>query len=690
VGGVVSIRTTKPGPELQGRGQVRAGNFGLFETQAMLNVPIVPEKFMARLTLETQTDDGYTRNRIRDTRTGDNKLLKGRAALRFLPTDTTSLDLSYEQTVENEKTPTPECRIGNPFAPGRFLTDSFALGPSGERFVDDCSLARGDDAELTSGVNFETKSDLDTKFLVNDLTWELSDSLSFKSLSSWRRVRTRLTNVDLDATAVDGFGLAADNDEQDTLSQEFQLTGKALKDRLTYTTGLYWFKEKGHGNNRLSALSNVLASIRNGTTDQLLFAGTFPDGSTLSFGQLDALVGGTLTDAVFGLNARNTSRFETQSLAGFFEAVLNVTDKVRATAGVRYSTDRKERQGKTLPLEDAFMFASRPDRGNNTLGLPVTDRFGKWTPRLQLDYQATDSIFAYAGYSRGFKSGGFNTTVLSPVPRQVGGPLDDPGKFEQEVLDAYEIGIKTQWLDNRLVMNFAAFYNDYEDIQLTTIQIREDGRPQGNINNVAEAIIKGVEFEFQFRPIARLTFSGGAGLTDVNYRDFFARVDTATVLRTRPNVNFNTCTGFTPAQCDRNSFIGAAAFVFNPGQLPMADFSDEDRTNTPNFNANFSVDYAFDLGRWGELLARATYFVQGDVEYSTFNDPGVRQSKFGLVNGRLAWEMADGKTVIGVFGRNLLNRQNVNGGFSLNDTNGVSTVFRGRPRTFGIELSRRF
>jgi iron complex outermembrane receptor protein len=705
VGGVVSIRTTKPGPELDGRAVVRYGSFNSFESQGMINIPIVPEKFMARFTAETQTDDGYLRNRTRDTRTGDNKLLKGRAAFRLLPTDTISLDLSYEQTVENEKTPTPECRIGNAFAPGRFLTDSFAVGPNGEAFVSDCSLSRGDGDELTGNVNFETKSDLDTRFLVNDVSWALSDSITFKSLSSWREVSTRASSIDLDVTSVDGFGVGANKDENDTLSQEFQLTGKTLNDKLTYTTGAYWFKEQGHGNNRLSALSNVLALIRAEQTSQL----RFPNG--LTFDLIDQNSNGGLTDAVFGLNQSGTDRFETTSLAGFFEGTYDFTDKLSATAGVRYTAERKERQGKTLPLADASAlrtqtppgmpprtFATRPDRTFNTLGLQVNDRFGKWTPRFQLEYQATDAVFAYASYSRGFKSGGFNTTVFSPTPRQLNGPPDESGKFDEEVLDSYEIGLKTQWFDNRLLLNFAAFYNDYEDIQLTTIQIQPDGRPQANVNNVAKAIIKGFEFDFQARPFGALQLSGGVGMTDVIYRDFVARVDTATELRRRaalpvgdPNriaVDFNKCLSFT--NCDPASFINAATFVFNPMGLPNGDFSDEDRTNTPNFNANVSVDYAFNLGSWGQLLTRLTYFVQGDVEYATFNDAGVRQSKFGLLNSRIAWELGDGKTIIGVFGRNLLDRTYLNGGFSLNDTNGVSTVFRGRPRTFGIELSRRF
>jgi len=91
-----------------------------------------------------------------------------------------------------------------------------------------------------------------------------------------------------------------------------------------------------------------------------------------------------------------------------------------------------------------------------------------------------------------------------------------------------------------------------------------------------------------------------------------------------------------------------------------------------------------------ELSADTTYFIQGDVEYATFNDDNVRQDRYGLLNGRLAWELWDGRTTLALYGRNLLDRRYIAGGEQLNDTQGVSLVFFGRPRTYGIEILRRF
>ncbi len=686
VGGVVSIRTRKPQPEFGGSALLRAGSLGQLDTQATLNVPLIAERAFSRLTFETQTDDGYTRNRTKDSRSGDNKLLKARLALRLLPRDDMTLDLSYEQTKEDEQVPTPECRLGNPFASGRFLSDNLAAGPSSESFVDACVGDRADDSPRTAGADFDQQDDVDTSFATATFSWDLSERVTFRSVSSWRRVDVRTKRADLDATAADAFGIGTLRNQDDALSQELQITGRALDDRLDYTVGAYAFLEKGHSLTRLSALSNLLDAIRAGTTGSFVLRD-----SVFTFDLLD--VDGGLTDAVLGLNGAGTTRFDTRSYAGFAEATYDLTSKLSLTAGARFTTERKERQGKTVPLPDAAQFASRADRAQPTLGVPVSSRFGRWTPRVQLEYQATDRLFGYASYSRGFKSGGFNRSVVSALDRRSGGlrsSPEDPGEFDEEVLDSYEVGLKTQWLDNRLVVNLAGFYNKYRDIQLTTVQIDEDGVPVAQINNVAKAAIYGLELDLIFRPLAQLTVTGGLGLTRSEYRDFTARIDTGTELLRSGRINPETCRDLTPANCDPVSFLNATGFVFAPMNLPMADFSDEDRTNTPNFNANVSVNYILDLGGWGTAAARATYFVQGDVEYATFNDDQVRQSTYGLLNGRIAWELPDGATTISVSGRNLLNRSYVTGGFSLDDTNGVKTAYRSRPRTWSIEVSRRF
>src|SRR5262245_28055719 len=87
VGGAIQLITRKPGSELGGRAQVRAGNRDLVETQASIDVPLMAERVFSRVSFTTATDDGFVTNVLDGEKTGDNKLLAGRAALRILPGD---------------------------------------------------------------------------------------------------------------------------------------------------------------------------------------------------------------------------------------------------------------------------------------------------------------------------------------------------------------------------------------------------------------------------------------------------------------------------------------------------------------------------------------------------------------------------------------------------------------------------
>jgi iron complex outermembrane recepter protein len=693
VGGVVSLRTKAPEPEFGGAFKVKGGNFDLFETQGTVNVPLITDRLLSRFSVETQTDDGYSRNGgPADDRSGDNKLLKGRLALRFLATEDLSIDLMAEGTRENEKTPLPECRLTEPFAAGRLIADNLGRTADGRDFQTACTDTRADGEELTSAVDDDTKNDLDTFLVGNTITWDLGVA-TFKSISSWRRVETNRLNRDFDGSPADAFGLAAFTEKHDAISQELQVTGVTLADRLTYTGGAYFLDESSDTMSVRQSLDSTLAAIRNGTTDQIILPGTQAAfGIPLSFQAADMLAATPgnptpLTDTVFGLNQLFTERFQTRSYAGYLEGTYKLTERLGLTGGARYTAERKYRQGKTLTQPDAPLFANGQNFSQPILGIPIDDRFDKWTGRVQLEFQATDDVFTYATYSRGFKSGGFNATTFNPAVD----PRTTTGKFDEEVLDSYEIGFKSKWLDDTLVLNVAAFYNDYDDIQVSATQLDARGLPVIQIANASEAIIKGVELDFQYRPLPQLTISGGVGHTNADFNNFVARQSAVDAFKQNSTVNFDICKGLTATACPSPAdFLLAAGSSLSPGMLGIQDFSDNNPPNAPNFDANVAVDYVFDLETWGALRARTSYFYQGDVEYSIFNDDNVRQNKYGLLNGRLAWDLWDGQTTIALFGRNLLDRRYIAGGEQLSDSQGVDLVFFGRPRTYGIEVLRRF
>jgi iron complex outermembrane receptor protein len=121
VGGAVNVITRKPSPdELTGAASLRLGNYNLLETRGSVNIPLVPERAAARLSLQTATRDGYTKNQINGQETDDRRLLGWRLALMAAPTDDVELLLTGEQTRSHQAGRGGECRF-NPAA--------FAIAP---------------------------------------------------------------------------------------------------------------------------------------------------------------------------------------------------------------------------------------------------------------------------------------------------------------------------------------------------------------------------------------------------------------------------------------------------------------------------------------------------------------------------------------------------------------------------------
>ncbi len=117
-------------------------------------------------------------------------------------------------------------------------------------------------------------------------------------------------------------------------------------------------------------------------------------------------------------------------------------------------------------------------------------------PRVGLQYQFTDDVMAYAKWSKGFKSGGWTTRLSTPIQD---GTF---AEFKPEFAETSEIGLKTQLLDNQLLVNTAIFYTDYEDIQLN---FQEQASPV--LRNAGTATLQGIEVE------AQAVFAGGFGFT---------------------------------------------------------------------------------------------------------------------------------------------------------------------------------
>jgi iron complex outermembrane receptor protein len=148
-----------------------------------------------------------------------------------------------------------------------------------------------------------------------------------------------------------------------------------------------------------------------------------------------------------------------------------------------------------------------------------------------VQYHFDDEVMAYASYAKGFKSGGWTTRLTQPIP--LGSPAPS---FGPETDKTYEVGLKSELLDRRLIVNSAAFYSDYDQIQLTYSQLISPVT-----QNAGNARIKGLEVEVHSLPTRHLSLDAGLGYMDAKYTEvnYYAQATTGPYLPKTPRLKLS-------------------------------------------------------------------------------------------------------------------------------------------------------
>jgi iron complex outermembrane receptor protein len=276
--------------------------------------------------------------------------------------------------------------------------------------------------------------------------------------------------------------------------------------------------------------------------------------------------------------------------------------------------------------------------GLTVFGFERSERFGDWSPNATLSYQLTPKVLTYATYSTGSRIGGFNGRATSLSM--------DTATIDPEDLTTYEIGAKATFLEDRLLLNAASFYSIYSHIQRPILQASAIGVPVMVFRNAADARLRGLEIEAVALPFPSLRLETSLSAFRSRYTDFDSPL--------QPGID--------------------------DARLPDA----------PNYLMSFVVAHQTKLGRLGSLSTRLQYTHRGTQGNDTVDSRSVRSEKYGLLDGRLALELMDGKTEIAFFASNLLNRFYFTSGFDTSDTIGIAVRFPGPPRRYGVELRRSF
>lgn len=294
------------------------------------------------------------------------------------------------------------------------------------------------------------------------------------------------------------------------------------------------------------------------------------------------------------------SKQVTTSTAVFGEANWSFTEATALTLGLRYTKDELDFTGITT-----FGSAeTSPGPWNEEAS------FDELTWRLGLEQQFSSyDTLAYTTFSRGYKAGVYNLLTTSGVPA-------DP--VEPEILDAYELGIKSSLLDKRLRLNIAAFYYDYSDIQVAQVV------SGGTINsNAAAATIYGLEIESDYSASESFSFQFGLSLLNTEYDEF----------SNGPTITLNPAGG---------------------GTSGSADLSGNSLVRSPELTFNAAATYTLPT-KVGDIDFTANYYYNDGFFWEVENR--LAQDSYELVNAQITW-ISPGETYsVKLWGRNLLDEE---------------------------------
>jgi iron complex outermembrane receptor protein len=286
----------------------------------------------------------------------------------------------------------------------------------------------------------------------------------------------------------------------------------------------------------------------------------------------------------------------------------------------------------------------------------------EWSGVVALRHEFTDNISAYGSVSRGYKGGGFN---LDRNFANVFNGLPPNTAFDAELVDAYEIGVKTGWLDNSLLFNIAVYHNEFENFQLNTFN-----GIQFVVTTVPEVVVDGVEMDMIWRtPIEGLSLQAGAAYNDATYGPDCSPIAT--------------CGGWVAN--NRNPITG---------ELTLARLPNSQLTNSPEITATTSFTYERPLfGNLNGLFYLDARYVDDQNTGSDLR-PSKAQPSYTLFNGRIGIGPEDERWSLEVWGRNLTDEGYGQIMFDvplqLGTLGPTQGAFLGDPRTYGITLRARY
>ena len=594
IAGALNITTRKPTEEFEA--SIEAEYFEGDESFAVTGIVSGPlsDKVGGRVVIRASDSDGYVKNLATDTDDPRDEELLARVILQIEASEDTSITFKGEAAKFDQD--------GRSFqlASGGFVSGLMsAFDPNFEDKLDYKrsvnSAVWGDDFDYTDAYNFTAtvRKDMDSATLVSVTSFV---GYEYENLVGGHFI----ANIDLGAKMY--------NEEQKQFAQELRLESD-LDGSFQYIAGVFYQDEN---------IDHFQEFAFNTVATWTALGGAFPflDGSR-----------------IFDLEQ------DTTSFAVFAQGSWMLTEAVTATLGLRYTRDEKDMDFSRFLTGPAIGWPG----GGASYDVDDSRTDSDVTPSANVQWQVNDDVMVYLSFSQGFKSGGYD--------------FETAIEFEEETVDAWEIGMKSTLADGALELNAALFRSEFTDLQTAAwiIDHFETG-------NAGKSLTQGLEVDFRWQVTENLMMSGAIGWLDAEYDEF---VD---------------------GNC---SFTSGAAGLCTPG-LPF-DQTGDPLQFAPDYSGSLNLEYISMISSAVEFSVAVgvdftdSYFTAADV------DPVSAQDSFAKVNARIQLANPDSWSVA-LVGKNLTDEKTttwVNDHPVFNAHNAYFASID-PPRSIGVQLKYQF
>ncbi|MCV6624256.1 MAG: TonB-dependent receptor [Cellvibrionaceae bacterium] len=583
-GGALNLRTKRPTDEFEAKIRAGLGNYETRELSALVRGPLT-ESVNGKISVLYKEHGGYWDNLTLNRKHGEAESTVVRPAISY---NSEGFDISL--LTEFGSMEGDGAGVRTYWADGEQLFNPYA-----DNFTQQ---------------NKTESSDLDWYNVIVEANWDLWDG-TLTAVLGYRDLEQSFGS-DLDGYTTDRFRWAQGTGlVQDQSSLEVRWAGQ-FGESVSLTAGLHLFdQEYTYSERRL--LLNIL-DRRGRSTIEHSTAGLFAQADINMTDDIVVTLGGRFT--------RETK-----------DAAIGIIGDPNATGGCATIDLRQQPAGTSFDDLDAGVNMADCQQ-------PFQDKetWSNFTPKIGLNWDINEDTIAYASFTRGFRSGGYNVRFTSF------NPLASPGPYNEEVVDALEAGFKTTLFDNRLRVNGAVFRNAYDDLQRTVL----DAAGTQATLNAATATVRGVELETVWLLSENLVVEAAAGWTDAAY-DEFQHVENLT---------------------------GKPASAFN-------------FVMSPEFNSSIATTYSMDIDDLGSLDFRLSYAFVNDTFANDTNTAPL--SQYELWDASVTFHDNAGNIRLSLFGRNLKDEVYYAFGTDFSTSSlAVKSNWLTPPRTYGVQFTYSF